>query len=297
MKNLLKLDDLSVGEIMAILKRAEYIQTVGWKNFKAANPYLSNYNLTTLFFEPSTRTQYSFLMAAQKLGVKIISFQAEGSSLAKKETISDTVKTFDAIGADLLVIRDTKENYWEDLTDINACVLNGGDGAGHHPTQSLLDLYTIYQEFKETKGLKVLIVGDIKHSRVAQSNFNLFERFGMEVKICAPAIFRTENERNISEYDSTISEYDVLLFLRYQYERHDQSHSIENKEFHKKWGLTTGRYEKLKPSAIVLHPAPVNWGSEISDQLQTAEKLRIFKQITNGVYIRAAIISLILEQL
>ena len=296
MKNLFNLKSLSVGEIVAILKRAEYIEQVGWAKINETYPYFKNYTFATAFLEPSTRTQFSFLYAAQKLKLNILQFRTQGSTLLKKETFEDIIKTLMTIGIDIVAIRHFETEFYKKLTNLDNSIINAGDGIGSHPTQCLLDLYTIWKEFGRFEGLKVLIIGDVKHSRVARSGFHVFQRLDMEVVTCAPDVFRTEEFKNISDIDQQkIEEFDIVLMLRYQHERHDQVHQIENQEFFKKWGLTKARYDRLKSSAIIMHPGPVNRNVEIDSDLVEAPKSKIFEQVKNGVYVRAALISLILE--
>ena len=186
-KHLTRLSDFTVEEIMEILERANRYAS------GETIPQLEGKVVANLFFEPSTRTQYSFMMAEQKLGLKTMDFTAETSSVQKGETLYDTVKTFEAIGVDGVVIRHPQNNYFEELIpNLNIPIFNGGDGSGNHPTQSLLDLLTIYQEYGKFEGLKIAIVGDIAHSRVAHTNIEVMNRLGMEVHLVAPEQFQEE---------------------------------------------------------------------------------------------------------
>lgn len=245
--------------------------------------------IANLFFEPSTRTHYSFVSAEYQLGAKVIDFQPSTSSLNKGESLYDTVKTFQQIGVDAVVIRDKKDSYFEELKDIEIPIINGGDGSGNHPSQSLLDLYTIYEEFNKFEGLNLLIVGDIKHSRVAHSNVSTFQRLGGNVKISGPEIWMDQKELYI-DLDEGIKWADVVMLLRIQNERHDDKLDLEGRTHLEVYGLTVERKNMMKDHAIIMHPAPVNRGVEIDDSLVECDKSRIFKQMENGVYIRKAMI-------
>lgn len=287
-KHLLNLKDLSVNEILKILDRAKDFITGEKVNYE--NKIIAN-----LFFEPSTRTQNSFEAAEHRLGCKVITFNQSESSIQKGETLYDTVITFTQY-VDAVVIRHSQNKYYEELINhVNIPIINAGDGSGNHPTQSLLDLLTIQQEFNHFKGLKIAIVGDIVHSRVASTNIEIMERLGMEVYLCAPPELQNQDKR-FFEIDDVISEVDIVMLLRVQHERHSQVISLSNDEYHRLYGLTVERYQKLKETAIIMHPAPVNRGIEIADCLVECEKSRIFKQMKNGLYIRKAVIERSLKE-
>ena len=282
--NILKLADLEVKEIEEILDQAAA--------FKSGTKKI-NYNgekiIANLFFEPSTRTHYSFETAELKLGCKTIDFAPESSSMKKGETLYDTVKTFESLGVDAVVIRHREDEYYKQLENINIPVLNGGDGTKDHPSQSLLDLYTIKEEFGHFEGLKVLIVGDIKHSRVAHSNIKVMERLGMKVYTSGPEEFRDDNLEFVN-FEEYLPKVDVVMLLRIQLERHNEKVAIDAKEYNSKYGLNATNVSKMKDNAIIMHPAPFNRNVEISDDVVECSKSRIFKQITNGVYVRMAMI-------
>lgn len=287
MKDLLNLQDLSIQEIRDILISAIAFQN---NNFKGYH----NIVIGNLFFEPSTRTSYSFMMAAKKLGCQVLNFTPDSSSLQKGESFYDTVKTFESFGVDALVIRHPKNEYYKELKNINVPILNGGDGTGNHPTQSLLDLLTIFQEFGTFKNLKIAIVGDIKHSRVAHTNIEVMERLGMEVFISGPTEFKEEQYKYL-EFNRAIKEMDIIMLLRVQHERHSSDMSLSKEDYHKKYGLTLKRVNQMKEKSIIMHPAPFNRNVEIADDVVECSKSRIFKQIENGVYIRMAVIARALE--
>ena len=193
-----------------------------------------------------------------------------------------------------MVIRHSKDEYFKELEGINIPVFNGGDGKSNHPTQSLLDLMTIYEEFGSFKGLKCCIVGDISHSRVAHTNIEVMERLGMEVYISGPEEYNDGSAKYL-DLDTALKTMDVIMLLRVQFERHNEEMSISKEEYHAKYGITMDRVKMMKENAIILHPAPFNRGIEIADEVVECSKSRIFKQMTNGVYVRMAAISRVLD--
>lgn len=288
--NVLNLDNFSVEEINKILDLAEE-----FKNGKEVD-YQGKKVISNLFFEPSTRTHYSFDMAALKLGCKTQNFDAGNSSLKKGESLYDTVKTFESFGTDAVVIRHVENEYYNQLVGkINIPILNAGDGTGNHPSQSLLDLLTIRQEFGKFEGLTAVIVGDIKHSRVAHTNIKVMERLGMTVYTSGPDEYKEEGY-NYVELDDIIDKVDIVMLLRVQHERHENSMIETVEEYHKLHGLNMERVEKMKNNAIIMHPAPFNRGIEIADDVVECKKSRIFKQVQNGVYVRMALIYMALEE-
>lgn len=282
--NILKLEDLKVNEIEELLDNA-----IDFKSGKRKVSCNDDKVIANLFFEPSTRTHYSFEMAEYKLGYKTIDFTADTSSMKKGETLYDTIKTFESIGVDAVVIRHREDMYYNQLENINIPILNAGDGTKDHPSQSLLDLMTIKEEFGSFKGLKVLIVGDIKHSRVAHSNIKVMERLGMEVYTSGPEEFRDENLQFV-DFNEMLPKVDVVMLLRIQFERHDDKMSMTNEKYNNLYGITMDKVNKMKENAIIMHPAPFNRNVEISDDVVECSKSRIFKQMTNGVYIRMAML-------
>ncbi|MFC0558675.1 aspartate carbamoyltransferase catalytic subunit [Halalkalibacter alkalisediminis] len=284
---LLTLETMSTVEISTILQEAEHFaQGKQWKVDK--DLFIAN-----LFFEPSTRTRYSFEVAEKLLGLHVLSFSEENSSVQKGESLLDTVKTFEAIGANALVIRHPENNYFKEIRGkISIPIINGGDGSGHHPTQSLLDLLTIQQEFERFSGLNIVIVGDLRHSRVARSNADVLTRLGAKVKIAGPrewmAGFDTTYEH--VSLDDTLLECDVVMLLRIQHERHDGSMEWSKEGYHQQFGLTLEREKRMKKEAIILHPAPVNRGVELASELVECDRSRIFKQMKNGVAVRRAVV-------
>lgn len=287
MKGLLTLKALETNKIMELIEYA----------IRLKNGYVVKYpdkKVATLFFENSTRTHYSFQTALINLGINVISCDVRNSSVAKGETLYDTVRTFEALGVDGVVIRSSVDEYFNELENINIPIFNGGDGKSNHPTQSLLDLMTIYEEFGTFKGLKCCIVGDILHSRVAHTNIEVMERLGMDVYISGPSEYN-DNSAKYIPFDEAIKTMDVIMLLRVQFERHSESMSMSVEEYHEKYGLSTKRVEQMLPHTIIMHPAPVNRGVEIADDVVECAKSRIYKQMTNGVYIRMAAISFAME--
>ena len=254
---------------------------------------------SNLFFEDSTRTKTSFDIAERKLGLQVVPFDASNSSVNKGESLYDTVKTIESLGVNLVVIRDKKDRYFDDLKNINIPIINGGDGTGNHPSQCMLDLLTIYQEFGKFEGLKVGIVGDVKHSRVANSNAEALRRLGAKVYFSGPEQWFDEGALINGTYlsvDELIKEVDVLMLLRIQHERHDSKMSFSASEYHRKFGLTKAREKAMKKEAIIMHPAPINRDVEIDTDLVECDRSRIFKQMQNGVFARMAILKEALEQ-
>ena len=289
MKHLLTLRDLSTTEIDRILDDAQ-----GFCD-GSLTADLSGRIAANLFFESSTRTQYSFNVAQEKLNVRVVSFNVATSSMNKQESFYDTVKLFDAIGCDFLVIRSPEVEYYKQLLGhVKGAIINAGDGTGNHPTQSLLDLLTIQQEFGTFEGLKVCICGDIAHSRVAHTNFEVMQRLGMQVVTSGPEEFM-EQGMNFEPFQSAVTSSDVVMMLRVQHERHDGCIAFNKGIYHKNYGLTTELVAKMKPKAIIMHPAPFNRGVEIADEVVECDKSRIFKQMSNGVFVRMAVMKRAME--
>ncbi|BCB03288.1 aspartate carbamoyltransferase catalytic subunit [Bacillus sp. KH172YL63] len=291
MKSLLTMNELSKEEIIGILDEAEqFREGKVWK--EGTDKYVAN-----LFFEASTRTKCSFEMAQRKLGLEIIPFEAQTSSIQKGESLYDTVKTLESLGVEAVVIRHSLERYFEQLAPLKISVINGGDGCGNHPTQCLLDLMTIRQEFNGFEGLKVSIVGDIAHSRVARSNAEALSKLGAHVIFSGPREwFPAQDRHPYEELDDCIVDSDVVMLLRIQHERHESTSHLTNERYLEKFGLSEERKANMKPDAIILHPAPVNRGVEIAPSLVECDQSRIFKQMENGVYVRMAVLKRALEK-
>lgn len=282
--SLLRIRDLSKDELMGILEDAQGFEVLH-KDWQLPESKL----VANLFFEPSTRTHYSFASAELQLGCKVEDFTAEGSSVEKGETLYDTVKTFESIGYEAVVIRHKKDAYFTELENINIPILNAGDGAGNHPTQCLLDLLTIYQEFGRFEGIKLAIIGDISHSRVAASNKEAMELLGGECVFSGPEEWQREGWPYMP-VDEAVRWADAVMMLRIQKERHANAMSMTDAEYLAKYGLTKERTKTMKEHAIIMHPAPVNRNVEIDTDLVEAQNSRIFKQMSNGVLVRKAVI-------
>lgn len=289
MKHLISVDDLSTEDILTIFELADRFQQESLHLTKQL--FVGN-----LFFEPSTRTKTSFVVAERKLQIEALDFQAEHSSINKGESLLDTVKTFEAIGANALVIRHASDDWAKEITPyVSIPIINGGAGRKDHPTQSLLDAYTIYQEFDSFDDLNIVIAGDIKHSRVAHSSLEILEKLGSTIYVSGAKEYMDEN----SPYpyltiDEAVEIADALMLLRIQHERHETSNR-NVASYLEQYGLTTEREGRMKPEAIIMHPGPVNRDVEIASSLVEADRSRIFKQMNNGVYIRMAILVKLLQ--
>lgn len=290
---MLTITALNTEKIMKLLREAD--EFANGKTAKSEGSLFA----ANLFFEDSTRTKTSFHMAERKLGINVVPFDVGSSSVNKGESLYDTVKTLESLGVNMVVIRHKKERYFDELKNINIPVINGGDGKGNHPTQCMLDLMTIYQEFGKFEGLKVGIVGDVKHSRVANSNAEALRKLGAKVYFSGPRDWFDEGtiiDGTYLTFDELIKDVDVLMLLRIQHERHGEEMKFSLESYHKKYGLTKEREKAMKEGAIIMHPAPINRGVEIDDDLVECSRSRIFKQMQNGVYARMAIIKNALEE-
>ena len=283
MKGLLTLKELETSKIIELIEYAIKLKN----GHKVSYP---NKKVVTLFYENSTRTHYSFQCALMNLGINGINCDVQHSSVQKGETLYDTVRTFESLGVDGVVIRSSQDEYYKELENIQIPIFNGGDGKSNHPTQSLLDLMTIYEEYGHFDGLKCCIIGDIAHSRVAHTNIEVMQRLGMEVYISGPMEYIDDSAKYIP-LDEAIKDMDVIMLLRVQFERHSEAMSMSVEEYHKTYGLTLDKVAKMKEHAIIMHPAPVNRGVEIANDVVECSKSRIYKQMTNGVFIRMAVVS------
>ena len=284
MRNLVKMSDLSKEEVYDLIQRALELKS-------GASPiHRPDLIAANLFFENSTRTKHSFEVAQMKLGLQVLNFDASTSSLNKGETLYDTCKTLEAIGCNILVIRHSQEAYYQELEALTIPIVSGGDGSGEHPSQCLLDLMTLYEHFGLIEGLEVVIAGDIKNSRVARSNFHMLTRLGAKVQFVGPQVFADPTLGQMVDFDQVIGQVDACMLLRVQFERHQEAVALSQADYHAHYGLTLARYQELKPQAIVMHPAPVNRDMEIASELVEAPQSRIFTQMTNGRFMRQAIL-------
>jgi aspartate carbamoyltransferase catalytic subunit len=279
------MNDLRNEEIMELITEA-----ISFQQGKQWTPENQTF-VANLFYESSTRTKCSFEVAERKLGLQVLPFEVSTSSVNKGESLYDTAKTLQSLGVHALVIRHPEEEYYHQLHNINASIINGGDGCGNHPTQSLLDLMTIFQEFKGFEGLKAAIIGDIRHSRVAHSNAEVLTRLGAEVKFVAPREWKDKSycDNAYITMDEAIQTSDVVMLLRIQHERHSNKDNGLD-DYHQQYGLTIQREKQMKPESIIMHPAPINRGVEIATELVECERSRIFKQMENGLYMRMAVL-------
>ncbi len=283
MRNFLTLDDLSEKEILKLVKDALLFK----KNEIECD--LKGKIIANMFFENSTRTQYSFNTAEEKLGMKVITFNPATSSLNKGESFYDTVKTFESFGIDGMVIRHTNNEYYKELKNIKSVLINAGDGTGNHPSQSLLDLVTIYEQFNKFENLNIAIVGDILHSRVAHGNLKVMGRLGMNTYISGPKEFM-DNSSKFIPFKDAITEMDIIMLLRIQRERNAVK-SMSDSEYLENYGLTMDKVNAMKKDAIIMHPAPFNRNVEIADDVVECPKSKIFTQMNNGVYARCSILN------
>ena len=300
-KHLLSINDLSADEAFEILNTASELAKISDGPMKKL-PTLRGRTVVNLFFEDSTRTRISFESAAKRLSADVINFSAKGSSVSKGESLKDTAQTLQAMGADAVVIRHGASGAAQRLADsgwISASVINAGDGTHEHPTQALLDAYTIRSKFpefqKSFKGLRVAIVGDILHSRVARSNVLLLTKLGANVTLVAPPtlipVGVIDWDVKVSyDLDNVLKEVDVLMMLRVQSERMANSFFPSEREYSRGYGLDITRLNSLSPNSIVMHPGPMNRGFEIS--AESADSLRsvVLDQVANGVLVRMAVL-------
>lgn len=288
-KSLLGLKGMPQEEIMSILDRAKYWESRPEK----LDPILQGKFVANMFFENSTRTRFSFEVAEKRLGAEVLNFAAAVSSVQKGESIYDTVRTLESMGIDAGVIRMKPIGMLAEIAHkVKVPLINAGDGNNEHPTQALLDMFTMRKHFGELKGLRVAIIGDIRHSRVARSNLWALQTMGAEVVFCAPDEMQAPE---LSEYASYVSieealQADVVMMLRVQLERHEGSIFGSAEEYREHYGLTVERASKMKSHSIIMHPAPFNRDVEIDSDLVESPQSRIFEAMGNGVPIRMAVI-------
>ncbi len=294
-KDLLGIKELSPEEIMFILDTAAGFRDVLGRDIKKVPP-LRGKTVVSLFFEPSTRTRTSFEFAAKRLSADVVNFSVSTSSLVKGETLKDTALTIQSLGADFIVIRHAAAGVPHFLSKLlNISIINAGDGANEHPTQALLDLYTIRSHKKKIKGLTVAIIGDIAHSRVAKSNIYALTKLSAKVRVICPPTLMPAGIDNlgVDVFDSIeqgIKNADVIMTLRLQLERQGKGFFPSLEEYFKLYGLTTERLKLAKDDAIVMHPGPMNRGVEIESEVADGSQSVILEQVTNGIAIRMAVL-------
>ncbi|MEM7585746.1 MAG: aspartate carbamoyltransferase catalytic subunit [Acidobacteriota bacterium] len=300
-KDLLGIAELSPDEIALILDTAERFQEVAQRPIKKV-PTLRGKTVLNLFFEPSTRTRSSFELAEKRLSADSLNFSGSGSALSKGESLIDTAANLQAMAPDLVIIRHQHPGVPHLLAKrLESGVINAGDGAHEHPTQALLDAFTIRQRKGRLEGLAVTIVGDIEHSRVVRSNIHLLRKMGARVTVAGPRTMMPVGieklgVRAVYDLDEALTDADVVMMLRVQLERHGRSLFPSTREYFQLFGLTHERLERAKPDAIVMHPGPMNRGVEIASAVaDDAEISVILEQVANGVAVRMAVLYLLLQ--
>ena len=304
-RHVLDLDDFSVEEIEEVFQNADAMREVMNRDIKKV-PTLRGKTVITLFTEASTRTRVSFEQAGKIMSADVINVSGSGSSVEKGESLYNTALTLQAMNADIIVIRHSHSGAPHFLArNLDACVINAGDGTHAHPTQTLLDMYTMRERFGRVEGLKVVIVGDILYSRVARSNLWGLTRMGAEVTLCAPPTLIPQDMLNgISEMDGhpfasvkierdvekALDGADVVYALRLQLERQRAGHLPSLREYSRTYGINPERLELAKPGALVMHPGPMNEGVEIDPEVAHGTRSVIEEQVTNGVAIRMALL-------
>lgn len=298
-KDLLGLKDLSVEEIKLILKTAHSMKEVIGRPIPKV-PTLLGKHIVTLFYEPSTRTRTSFNMAAKVLSANITNVAITTSSIVKGENLIDTVKNLEVMGVDALVIRHSLAGATHLVAKHSrASIINAGDGFNEHPTQGLLDIFTMIEKKKSVRGKKILIVGDISHSRVARSNIWGLKKLGAKVVVVGPPTLMPKDIEKMGvkvsyNLDEEIADADVINVLRIQKERQEKGLFPSLEEYLALYGLTGERMKKAKPEVIVMHPGPINRGVEMTSEVADGPYNVILEQVTNGVAVRTAILFLLL---
>jgi aspartate carbamoyltransferase catalytic subunit len=297
-KDLTGLKDLSPEDIGLILETAAGFKDVLGRDIKKV-PALRGRTTVTLFYEPSTRTRTSFELAAKRLSTDVINISVSTSSVVKGETLKDTARTIEALGADFIIIRHACSGTAHFLArNLKASVINAGDGTNEHPTQALLDLFTIKEKKGAINGLKVAIVGDILHSRVAKSNIYGLMKLGAEVRLIGPptlvpGCLKELGPKVFYDMDRGLKDVDIVMMLRIQSERQGKGFIPSTEEYFKNWGLTPKRLSSARKDAIVMHPGPMNRGVEISSDVADGERSVILEQVTNGLAVRMAVLYLL----
>ena len=296
-KNLLSLAPLSVEDIHLILETADSFKEVSGREIKKV-PALRGRTVVNLFFEPSTRTRTSFELAAKRLSADVINFSPSSSSVVKGETLLDTARNIEAMQADIIVLRHSSAGAAETLArGVKSSVINAGDGWHEHPTQALLDLYTIRERGMAFKGLRVAIVGDVAHSRVARSNILALTKLGAEVRVVGPPTMiplgiEKLGVRVFHQLDEGLRDVRVIMMLRLQLERQGRALFPTIREYARVYGLTSERVKLADPKAIVMHPGPINRGVEIAPEVADSLSSVILDQVANGVAVRMGVLYL-----
>jgi aspartate carbamoyltransferase catalytic subunit len=297
-KDLVSIRGLDASDIELILETAAGFKDVLGRDIKKV-PALRGKTTVNLFYEPSTRTRTSFELAAKRLSTDVINFSVSTSSVVKGESLRDTALTIQALGADFIVVRHPCSGVAHFLADnLNASVVNAGDGTNEHPTQALLDLFTIQEKKGGIKGLEVAIVGDILHSRVAKSNIYALAKMGAGVRLIGPPTLVPEVLRELgvevySDMKEGLKDADIVMMLRIQMERQGKGFFPTTVEYFRNWGLTAERLANAKKDALVMHPGPMNRGVEIASDVADGVRSVILDQVTNGLAVRMAVLYLL----
>ena len=297
-KHLLDIESLTPEQITAVLDTARAFKAVGERTIKKV-PALRGKTVVNLFVEPSTRTRISFELAAQRLSADIINFSADASSFKKGETLKDTARNLEALNADVIVIRHAASGAPHFLSRVvQSAIVNAGDGAHEHPTQALLDTFTIREKKGRIAGLNVTILGDILYSRVARSNIWALTKLGARVTLCGPStlvprVFEQMGCRVTHRVDEALADADVINLLRIQHERQRQTMFPSLGEYTSLFGLTKARFARIKPDALIMHPGPINRGVEIDSEVADGPRSVILEQVTNGIAVRMAVLYLV----
>jgi aspartate carbamoyltransferase catalytic subunit len=297
-KHLLDIQSLSPEEITTVLDTAKAFKAVGERAIKKV-PALRGKTVVNLFIEPSTRTRISFELAALRLTADVINFSAEASSLKKGETLKDTARNLEALNADIIIIRHSATGAPHFLSRfMKGSVVNAGDGAHEHPTQALLDTFTIREKKGRIAGLNVTILGDILYSRVARSNIWALTKLGAKVTLCGPStlvprIFEQMGCRVTHNVDEALADADIVNLLRIQHERQRKTMFPSISEYASLYGLNKARMEMIKPDALIMHPGPINRGVEIDSEIADSPRSVILEQVTNGLAVRMAVLFLV----
>jgi len=299
-KDLLGLEELSKEEIEHILATAASFKEVSTREIKKA-PALRGKTVVNLFYEPSTRTRVSFEVAAKRLSADVINVAIETSSVKKGETLIDTGANIEALKADIIVVRHGSSGAPAMLArQVKINVVNAGDGWHEHPTQALLDMFTLQEKCQRIAGLKVSIVGDIAHSRVARSNIWGLTKLGAQVTVCAPELLippgiEQMGVRVVHDIEEALQQADAVNVLRMQFERDEDTAFPQRLEYFKTFGITAQRLQRAKKDIIVMHPGPINRGVEISSEVADGPNSVILEQVTNGIAVRMAVLYLVAQ--
>ena len=301
MRHLLGITELSQSDVESIFDRARRFskaQSAGEST--KGHPFWSKQTLLTFFLENSTRTRLSFEIAAKNLGADVVHFDSDASSLRKGESLVDTGKNIEAMGVGAVAFRSSQSGSpWLLAQHLNIPVINAGDGMHEHPTQALLDTFSLQKHWGQLKGRSILILGDVLHSRVARSNIELWRRFGVDISLCGPPTFLPQHMGlrvvPTAELDSELEQVDAVYCLRVQRERLGVASIPSTQEYREFWGLTRERAKRLNRKALILHPGPTNRGVELDPEVADSKQARILDQVEQGVWIRMGVMDWLVD--